>query len=126
MIAGPFGQAIRNKAQGILYEFLQFQVKNQQMVKHFVDFCDSMLFIQRYWRLAKTRKVILRQMRDHRKEGRPESLVLMSKLRQYQGVLNIVLALHVTKREKARQAYESKLNVAYIELEQIRKDANIN
>jgi hypothetical protein len=83
------------------------------MVKHFVDLCDSILFIQRYWRLAKTRKVIIRQMREQRKEGRPESIVLISKLRMHSGILNLILALHVHKREKARQNYETKLNLTY-------------
>jgi hypothetical protein len=32
----------------------------------------------------------------------------------------------VTRRARAKQEYESKLNVAYLELEQIRKDTNLN
>ena len=86
------------------------------MVKHFVNVCDSVLFIQRYWRLCKTKKVIMRQIREQRKEGRPESLVLLSKLRMHQGVLNFILALHVHKRERAKQDYDNKLNVTYLEL----------
>lgn len=67
----------------------------------------------------------MRQIRDFRKEGRHELLVLRSKLRMYKGVLNFVLALHVTKRAKAKQEFDSKLNVALLELEQS-KETNLN
>ncbi len=89
------------------------------MVQHFSTFCDNVVFIQRIWKLRMRKRIITAQKEQLIIENKQFS-VTSAQLRKVRVVEKLILMLHITRKEKAKELYEAKVGATYKEIDEIR------
>ena len=91
----------------ILHDFLDYHQKNERMMPHFATFCDSVIFMQRMYRIKRRRAWLKKSIEIKRKETKQEPIVLNRELRALGAIESIILVLFLFRREKVQQNMEA-------------------